>query len=202
VMWNEVHFDLQVLVTNWLSAWRVYRDHCTATFPKRAPQYAKLDAVRHAEFDGSPAYRLAENMRDYVTHVGLPPIHMTVSEHLDEEDKARRTWKCWFNPQQLLEDWDRWKSPAKRDLVARIELTLAEIVDDVMQAAQRIEATIQTLRPPQLRRSARSILRAAQKVEDQGGAPCLLKLHVDGSGALTKMTPIPLPTTAARELLA
>ena len=79
--WKAAYFDLQCSFTNVLDSVRLFLDHTTTRLARlHGSDSEQLDRFKGscaAVFDSSPAYRLAYKLRDFVTHVGLPPLKFT-----------------------------------------------------------------------------------------------------------------------------
>jgi hypothetical protein len=196
-------FFLRTPITNWLMSWGAYGDHCAARHPKESPARAKVIAAQNGEFDASSAYRLAEGLRNYVTHVRLPPIRLSVSEHDDPaagESTPQR--HCRFEPDELLTSWNNWSRLARLDLEgSSTPILLDAFVVDSLACAERIEVLMQGLERPARRRAARVVQRARERIAGEG-APCMYEreatTRLPGESRLTQY---PLPIQAAEQLL-
>lgn len=202
VDWPKAAFDLDLIVTNWLTTWRLYRDHSVARYRGGTRPRTTIEAAQRAEFDGHFAYRLTEQLRDFVTHVDLPPTHLALHEELDQADITVRSRVAAFDPAELLERWDGWKAIMKNDLRAASQsVSLDDLIPDAMQSLERIEAVVAAVRRPAERRAARSVLRAANRVESLGGLPCLFKVRRSNPGESLTFSTMPLPVDQATILL-
>jgi hypothetical protein len=202
VDWPKAAFDLNLIVTNWLTTWRLYRDHSVGPYRKGTRPRTTIEAAQHAEFDGHFAYRLTEQLRDFVTHVDLPPTDLALHEKLDAAGNIVRSRTAAFDPAELLERWGGWKSIVKADLRAASKpVSLDDLIPTGMQSLERIEVVVAAVRQPAERRAARSVLRAADRVANLAGLPCLFEVKVGHAEEPLVFSPMPLPVDQAHYLL-
>lgn len=105
------------LILNLLGMFKSFVDHGSATLEKKFGAESLLAAEwkrrLSAEYDRSPAYRLFSNLRNYCQHVGMPPLHFSISEAHGIEGVAVT---MDFYRDELLANYKRWSKDAKIDL--------------------------------------------------------------------------------------
>ncbi len=164
----HLRFEVGVKFLNWLSSGRLFLEHSKVAiirnFGADSPELVAWDNYRRAAFDSSAAYRLAERLRDYVVHVGLPPI--TGKGHVDANE---RRLGFVLNPAHLLELWDGWKADVKRDLQESSEpIPLYRLVGEAMLELRDLEKVIYSYARPYVAECVALLVEAAEPL---GGLP-------------------------------
>jgi hypothetical protein len=106
------------------------------------------------------------------------------------------------HPAELLKRWGGWKAVLKGDLLAASQsVSLDDLIPTAMQSLERVEVVVAGVRQAAERRAARSVLRAADRVETMGGLPCLFEVHVRHPDEPLIFSPMPLPVEQAYDVL-
>lgn len=164
----QLRFEIGVKFLNWLSSWRLFLEHSKAaiirSFGSHSPELVAWHNYRRAAFNSSFAYRLSERLRDYVIHVGLPPI--TVDGRVDANE---RRLDFALNPAHLLKLWDGWKADVTRDLQQSSALIpLYRLVGDAMLELRELDKVIYSYARPHVAACVALLVEAAEPL---GGLP-------------------------------
>ncbi len=132
------------VMLNFLGMVRVYLDH-TETRIKRSygEDHAKLfKAATSREYDGLFAYRFLYKLRNYAQHCGMPVGRWRHNSALSKQGPGVvDTTQFLFVKSALLEDYRDWGTVTK-DLESQPkEFDVVPLVDDLMGALRRINAT-------------------------------------------------------------
>ncbi|MCH5568799.1 hypothetical protein [Pseudomonas syringae] len=114
---DEAAFSFSRLSLNLLGMFKSFIDHGISALSRRfgdnSNELAQWKAKLSQEYDASAAYRLFSNLRNYCQHVGMPPLHFSISE-TQGEDGVRVILE--FHANELLETYHSWSKDARIDL--------------------------------------------------------------------------------------
>ena len=140
------------------------RRRSSAASVPTAPSSLAWHNYRRAAFNSSVAFRLSERLRDYVIHVGLPPI--TIDGRVDANE---RRIDFALNPAHLLELWDGWKADVTRDLQQSSGLIpIYRLVGEAMLELRELEKVIYSYARPHVAACVALLVEAAGPL---GGLP-------------------------------
>lgn len=99
--------EIAVPLVSWLLVWAMFLDHALHDLSDKYPDSDRLELLRaatHDAFDRHPGYRMAEGLRDYVSHRGMPPLKIEGTVRRGAGDVRVESVMVTIEPQRLLED--------------------------------------------------------------------------------------------------
>lgn len=198
--------QVTVAFANWLSSVRWLLDHTRARYGSEPHIWKRIEDATHREFDNHFAYRFTYKLRDYVTHVDLAPISMTVSTRATGSGAREDFVSLHFVPAELLGLWDDWKARVTRDLRERTEpIELFSLVNDAMASIHRVMSDIFEEDLPEFQAAARILVSAADRLPPDSlegdSPPFLFVARIDDDGVVRELKPSPLSINQARKVL-
>ncbi len=142
--------------------WRLFFDHTfrdlSQRFGKESEQYQSVIDATSKAFDNHFGYRLIDGLRNYIQHNAMPPLSVSHSQQLDDNDKVpRERITITFHTSPLLEYlMDRnEKRPLQRDLRSLNEedISFMELLDNAMLGFTTVVAAVTKVDAPELKRS-------------------------------------------------
>jgi hypothetical protein len=118
-----------VPLVSWLLMWAMFLDHALHDISDKYPNDPdRLEALRqatHDAFDRHAGYRMAEGLRDYVAHRGMPPLRIEGSVRRGANAERLESIAVSLDSQRLLTD-SRLNRHVRQDIensTAIVELT-------------------------------------------------------------------------------
>lgn len=148
--------QVDVALVSFLLMWRLFLDHVShdlsQRFGKPSPEFDRFDQATHNAFDGHPGYRLVEGLRNYVQHVGLPPVTYTVSRRRGTAGEPETVAEATVSlDRQKLVDWKKCSALLRKDLAAgQGPLPLLSLIDDAMEGFASLVAVVTQIDGPEL----------------------------------------------------
>ncbi len=169
---DAASFNFSRRTLNLLGMFKSFLDHGKAALIRRygasSPELASWERLQSEEYDASSAYRLFSNLRNYSQHVGMPPLHFSLS-HAPDEDKVGVQLE--FKAAELLSSYGSWSKDAKNDLRNGPQtIFLLEALQDWSVSFLRLASWIQNLRREAVLKSAEKIVSIRSEVgaSDEG----------------------------------
>jgi hypothetical protein len=195
--------ELNRRVVNYLTSMRLFLDHTSRRlkrhYGKPSDPLAAFDAARSSAFDGSAAYRIVDELRNYVQHRGLPVHSAGVASELVDGlgGLARYTLAIITDVDALLSDAGGWKH-SKPDLEAlRPSFDVTALLPTVtahLAAIYRATALAERSRMIEVGREVLTLLGDALS---DGGVPCVGEVKPTANGATMHISEMPWDALAA-----
>lgn len=158
---EEMVFNLNRLMLNFLSAFRTFLDHAQTnldrTYGKESENFKIFKKTRSSCYDNYFSYRFLDKLRNYSQHVGMPITGIDTSSELvhinpkEVEHKLRVTvlkgdlleFKEWGN----YTIYDKYVNPEKlkiKDEIGRLpdQIDINPYIDELMYCIEKINATL------------------------------------------------------------
>jgi hypothetical protein len=131
-----------VPLVSWVLMWGMFLDHAlhdiSDKHPGQASQLAVLRGATHVAFDGHSGYRMAEGLRDYVAHRGMPPLSIQGSVRRGVNDERVESVTVSLMPERLLED-SKFNRHARQDIEnGTALLVVPDFVADAMAGMETV----------------------------------------------------------------
>lgn len=114
---DEISLNLSRLLLNILSMFRALLDHSETSlsreFGKHSSQFAQWKSKLSGLYDVSVDYRFFYKLRNYAQHVGVPPLHISFSDSVNE---LGISFGLTLSRDALLEQKDVWGAVVRRDI--------------------------------------------------------------------------------------
>ncbi|OQQ05431.1 hypothetical protein [Vibrio crassostreae] len=111
-------------VLNLLTSMRTMTDHLEArvkgTYGSESEEWKTLKQLFSHAFDNEFSYCFASKLRNFVQHVGMPPIHFSLDDRF-ESTQVECHVKLEFSRDELLKSYDSWGAIVKPKLQAQTE---------------------------------------------------------------------------------
>lgn len=194
-------------IVNWLTSVRLYLDH-TETHLKRtygdsSAEWASFSRSCAEAYDNHFGYRFVYRFRNYVQHCGLPVSSITVSRP-ERTRSPHHIQDAVFllDRNALLAAFDGW-GPVKADLQGMTErFEVFPLMDDAMECLRGIERRRLEGAVAAAASHATVLLDALARIGDlSDGTAALFAFTVAEDQSVTSLSPTPLPTKAALEVL-
>jgi len=148
--------QVDVALVSFLLMWRLFLDHVShdlsQRFGKPSAEFERFDQATHDAFDSHPGYRLVEGLRNYVQHVGMPPLTYTVSRRRGTDGEPETVAEATASlDRQKLVDWKKGSALLRKELAAgQGPLPLLPLVDDAMEGFASLVAVLAQIDGPEL----------------------------------------------------
>jgi hypothetical protein len=204
---RQSHRRIQTCLVNWLQSTRVFLDQTSARlrrdFGADSNAVQEFETATHSEYDAHLTYRLVYKLRDYCTHIGMPPLSMSygasIRRQSDGSEEEVKKFKCQFDPRSLLDSWDDWRAQVTADLQGlQGPFDVVPAVTDAMEAFRRLAILAMAWEFTRASDAADLVLRSADRVSDLDGVPCVFKASITPSGEVATISPVPLDIDLAR----
>lgn len=199
---QQLCVELRLALANWLSSVRWLLDHTEARLGSSEQKLRLFRTAASTEFDEHFAYRLAYQLRNYVTHQDLPPISVTSSTRRIAA-AVESTLTLTMSAEDLLA-WKGWTSRIRGELADRSDpIDVIDFVDAAMASVERVMHAIVVADDPEVCSAAQRVLSAARRLPTPLGddeQPMLFAAQLDETSIKT-LSPTPLPVMDALNLL-
>lgn len=108
--WDNLVNDIHIMgrrVTNLLSVCRLYFDQTSNSlsklYGKKSDEYQLFQESRHCEYDSNLAYRVMEELRNYIQHNNLP-IHKLLYSRRNKDNKLLNSTAIYMEVDKLKSD--------------------------------------------------------------------------------------------------
>lgn len=110
---------LASLLFGWLSTGRLFLEHgeasLSAMFGKDSTERDTFEKATNWAYDHSVGYRFSYKLRNAFQHVGMPALSITIQR---DHEENRNELRLVADRDRLLEEYDSWGVPVRRDLEA------------------------------------------------------------------------------------
>lgn len=136
--------ELLAAFVGWILVWRLILDQTdhdlSSRFGEDSDQRKKYSAARKQAYDNSREYRLAEALRNFVQHRGMPSLVFNKTERLDPVTRQKTTKVSYALPISDLLDWPKCPATVKNEFRSNpdLKLELPEIIERSMAAMNPI----------------------------------------------------------------
>jgi hypothetical protein len=146
--------EVAVPLVSWVLTWGMVLDHALHDISDKYPDdrgpLKALAGATHQAFDAHPGYRMAEGLRDYVAHRGMPPLQIQGTVRRGRNDERLESVTVRLVAERLLED-TKFSGHVRRDIESgEALLGLSELVGDAMAGMQAVMAKYSELLEPGL----------------------------------------------------
>lgn len=129
---------------NLLTSMRTMTDHLEArvkrTYGSESEEWKILKRLLSHAFDNEFSYCFASKLRNFVQHVGMPPIHFSLDDKF-ESTHIECHVKLEFSRDELLNSYDSWGAVVKPRLQAQAEFfCVFEIIETLVNSLLDIYA--------------------------------------------------------------
>jgi hypothetical protein len=129
--------EMNRLLLNYLSSLKTFLDHLNTRYshsPLKEHQYlSTFNNICSTCFDTSFHYRFFLKLRDYVQHCSLPVQYVEI-----KENPSRIDISMCFDRDVLLNNFDKWGRPVKKDL-AQLPQRFFEIIPSLAEMRNQIK---------------------------------------------------------------
>lgn len=145
---DGIKTDINRLIINFLSSFRTFLDHFDRTLSKQygnnSQIYLLFKQMLSYYYDNCFAYRFLYHLRNYTQHCGMPIHSITFSSELDKENnsKTNHVMKILLNRDELLNNYDKWKSLIEDISKLPDEFEISPLLDEMMNALEKIINTV------------------------------------------------------------
>jgi hypothetical protein len=148
--------EAEVALVTFLLMWRLFLDHSkhdlSQRFGKPSATFDQFIQKTSDVYDRYPGYRLIEGLRNYVQHVGLPGLQVTVSQSLEGDGSVIRNATAVLSTSTLL-DWGKCPALLRADLEKfSATLPIVDLVQDAVCAFAELASELSAIDAPELRR--------------------------------------------------
>lgn len=195
-------FELRLMALDWLLATRLFLDHTRYELSDKLGRDSSglkaWDEARRSEHSQHVGYRILNELRDYCTHRGMPPLDF----HATGDVSGTGTFNATIDPRKLLDSFE-WKKQVRTDLSAmRGPVQFGELAAEFMECLTRLAELAQRLLAPNVLADASGLLRIADRVSNLGGHPAVFLMRFENATDHPEyVSPTPLPIDAARYVL-
>ena len=172
-------------LVGWVLHFRLFLDHARRDllhrFGEDSPECQNFITATRQAFDEHVGYRLAEKLRNYVAHCGMPPIVANAERKLGPTGKKETSLALLLDRDTLLSDYKKW-GPVKADLQSMTHrFPVDPLIEDAAAGLQSVAETVIAADAPASRWPSRSFATSSTRL-GLGG----LRASCGLSGALTR----------------
>jgi hypothetical protein len=140
---NNVQNNLSRIILELMSTFKAFLDHWETllkrTYGKDSSNVKIFKALANEEYDNHFSYRFIYELQNYIRHVSMP--NLSFSSSLTEENTIKN--HLFFNKNELLANYSKWKSIIKKDLALLPEtFDFIPLIDDLYESVKRINITV------------------------------------------------------------
>lgn len=205
---EEIQLHCNRMLLNYLSSARTYIDHSqhflSARYGKDSRQLNKFKDLLSFNFDHNFSYRFFYKLRNYSQHCGVPIQEIKyVSEYERDNHEIRGHLAAFFQPQQLLMDYNSWGALVKADLEQMQEpLELRPLCESMTAIMYNLNVNFGRIIAPETHKAARYLYNKVKHLEAENISICVFDLALEKKGGeLTNLANRPIPMSLVKELM-